>query len=452
MKTRNYKEHNYFDNWTRRGFLKKTGAFIGAGMLQPVLSLIGEGKSIAAAYPDEVLSIEKYTKGRIKPGMIISKENAELIKDIAPEGLIVELQRGAQIKIAETTTRPEAKVPRFWLEATLRNKGQAVLDSKGQLWHKSGGPWIGGFPFPEPKTALEAIWSYSFSPRRYDNLRVVYTQNHVDTNGTLVRHDSGLFGQIQSVGRLVLDPKPVVPKYKDELHRVILTLNEPFDSYGLGILTTVHYDGSILPDTDLYIPSLRRTRRVPSSQRFEPVSPYSVSYATDFDIQGDPVLTWSWSLAGRKPMLGPSPTNLGARAKSATREDFVFPNFPDKVPRTTWELRPDMILLDGVPHLPGANYSKKRVYIDAIYLITELADIWDMAGKLWKFSFFIWGDTGVADTPDLTGIVFADLQRDFHSNVSFHNKVGDYTFLVNSPEIETDNWATPSAMLRRARH
>ncbi len=452
MKERKYEELNYFAHWTRRGFLKRTGAWMGAGLLQPVLSLIGEGKSIAAAYPEEVLSIEKYTKGRVKPGMVISKDNVDLIKDIAPEGLILELQRGAQIKIAETTTRPEAKVPRFWLEATLRNKGQAVLDSKGQLWHKSGGPWIGGFPFPEPKTALEAIWDYSFSPRRYDNLRVVYTENHIDTNGTLVRHDSGLFGQIQSVGRLVVDPKPVVPKYKDELHRVILSLNEPFDSYGLGILTTVHYDASRLPDTDLYIPALRRTRRVPSTQRFEPASPYSVSYATDFDIQGDPVLTWSWNLAGRKPMLGPSPTNLGARAKGATKEDFVFPDFPDKFPRSTWELRPEMILLDGVPHLPGANYSRKRVYIDAIYLITELADIWDMAGKLWKFLFFIWGDTGVSDTPDLTGIVFADLQRDFHSNVSFHNRIGDYTFLVNSPELETDNWATPSAMLRRARH
>ena len=452
MKERKYEELNYFAHWTRRGFLKRTGAWMGAGLLQPVLSLIGEGKSIAAAYPEEVLSIEKYTKGRVKPGMVISKDNVDLIKDIAPEGLILELQRGAQIKIAETTTRPEAKVPRFWLEATLRNKGQAVLDSKGQLWHKSGGPWIGGFPFPEPKTALEAIWDYSFSPRRYDNLRVVYTENHIDTNGTLVRHDSGLFGQIQSVGRLVVDPKPVVPKYKDELHRVILSLNEPFDSYGLGILTTVHYDASRLPDTDLYIPALRRTRRVPSTQRFEPASPYSVSYATDFDIQGDPVLTWSWNLAGRKPMLGPSPTNLGARAKGATKEDFVFPDFPDKFPRSTWELRPEMILLDGVPHLPGANYSRKRVYIDAIYLITELADIWDMAGKLWKFLFFIWGDTGVSDTPDLTGIVFADLQRDFHSNVNFHNRIGDYTFLVNSPELETDNWATPSAMLRRARH
>ena len=143
MKKREYKEFDYFDHWSRRDFLKKAGAFAGAGLLQPVLSLIGSGKSIAAAYPDEVLSIEKYTKGRVKVGMVISKDNSELIKDIAPEGLIVELQRGAQIKIGETTTRADAKEPKFWLDATLRNKGQAVLDKKGQLYHKSGGPWIG---------------------------------------------------------------------------------------------------------------------------------------------------------------------------------------------------------------------------------------------------------------------------------------------------------------------
>ena len=229
MKDRNYKEHNYFDYWTRRGFLKRTGAWVGAGLLQPVLSLIDAGKTVEAAYPEEVLSIEKYTKGRVKPGMIISKGNVELIKDIAPEGLVVELQRGAQIKIAETTTRPEAKQPRFWLEATLRNKGQAVLDQKGQLWHKSGGPWIGGAPFPEPQTALEAIWSYKFNPRRYDNVRVISTTAHVDTNGTLVRQDEAIFMQIQTMGRLVLDPKPIVPQYKEELHRVLLSLHKPFD-------------------------------------------------------------------------------------------------------------------------------------------------------------------------------------------------------------------------------
>ncbi len=456
MNKRNYEDLNYFNYWTRRGFLKRAGAFLGAGLLQPVISLIGSGKSIAAAYPDEVLSIEKYTKGKIKPGMVISKDNYQLVKDIAPEGLLVELQRGAEIKIGETTMKAEATQPKFWIEATLRNKGQAILDKNGQLWHKGGEPWIGGCPFAEPSTALEAMWNYTFSPRRYDNLITASRPTHIDTNGTVVRQDEALFMQIQTVGRLVVDPKPIDPKYKDELHRNLLSVTKPFDSYGLGVASTVYYDGSRLPETDLYIPTLRRTRRVPSTQRFEPATPYNVAYTTDFDIQADPVLTWSWTLAGRKPMLGPSPINLGARAKGATKQDFVFPDFPDKFPRSTWELRPEMLLLDGVPHLPGANYSKKRVYYDAIYSITEQADIWDLPGKLWKYLVFIWGDTGVSDNaggtaPDLTGIVFADLQRDFHSNVSFHNKLGDAVFKVNSPDLTVDAWATPSAMLRRAR-
>jgi hypothetical protein len=155
-------------------------------------------------------------------------------------------------------------------------------------------------------------------------------------------------------------------------------------------------------------------------------------------------------------MLGPSPSNLGARAKGAKREEFVFPDFPDKFPRSTFELRPEMLLIDGVPHLPGANYSKKRVYYDPIYQIVQQADIWDQGGKLWKYLLFIWGDTGVSDNaggtaPDLTGIIFADLQRDFNSIVSFYNKLGDAVFKVNSPDLTVDAWATPAAMLRRAR-
>lgn len=53
---------------------------------------------------------------------------------------------------------------------------------------------------------------------------------------------------------------------------------------------------------------------------------------------------------------------------------------------------------------------------------------------------------------DLTSLIFADLQRDFHSNVNFYNKLGDTEFKVNSQDLTTDEWATPSAMMRRARH
>jgi hypothetical protein len=455
MKSREYEDLKYFDHWSRRNFLKKAGAFAGAGLLQPVLSLIGSGKSIAAAYPDEVLSIEKYTKGKVKPGMIISKENAELIKDISPEGLIVELQRGGQIKIAETDVRPEAINPKYWIAATLRNKGQAMLDKKGQLWHKDGRPWIGGTPFPEPQDGLEAIWNFKFNPRRFDDLRRISQIVTLDSGGTVVRRDGGIYMQIQTVGRLVVDPKPVLPNYKDELHRTLLSLTAPFDVYGLAVGSTIYYDAAKLPDTDLYIPTLRRTRRVPSTQRFEPASPYATYYTTDLDIQNDPVLTWSWKLAGRKPMLAPSTSNVGARAKKFTKDDFIFPPSDEKFPRSTWELRPEMLLVDGVPHIQGANYSRKRVYIDGIHQSAQLTDIWDMAGKLWKFFVFITGDTGVSDNaggsaPDLTGIVFADLQRDQHSNVNFFNKVGDIDFKVNAG-LTIEDWITPSAMLRRAR-
>ena len=87
--------------WTRRHFLKTAGVFTGAGLLQPVLPLIGAGKNIEAAYPEEVLSIEKYTKGLVKPGMVISKDNAELVREFTSPGLYEELKRGLEIKIAE---------------------------------------------------------------------------------------------------------------------------------------------------------------------------------------------------------------------------------------------------------------------------------------------------------------------------------------------------------------
>ncbi len=95
------------------------------------------------------------------------------------------------------------------------------------------------------------------------------------------------------------------------------------------------------------------------------------------------------------------------------------------------------------------------MYIDGIYHRAQVADIWDAAGKLWKFFVFFTGDTGVPDNAggkamDLTGLIFADLQRDYHCNVSVYNKVGDIDFKVNA-NLTIEDWITQSAMLRRAR-
>ncbi|MBI4528599.1 MAG: DUF1329 domain-containing protein [Deltaproteobacteria bacterium] len=447
-----YKELNYWQYWTRRNFLKAAGAWAGAGMLQPVLSLIGAGKSIAAAYPDEVLSIEKYTKGRVKPGMVISKDNAGLIKDLVPEGLYVELTRGREIRIAETTLQPDMFVPDYWIEATLRNKGRAVIDKKGQLWTKDGMPWIGGDPFPEAQSGLEAMWNHIFSYNRYDSLRIIVNERNIDSDGTLVRDYEAVYSFVATVGRVVEDPKPYLPLYKGELYRVSLGFFKPFDVYGLTVLSVLPYDAAKLPETILYIPTLRRTRRVPSTQRFEPVAPYATQYASDLNVHNDPLLTWSWQLVGRKPMLYPAPVNTGLFAEGATERDFVFPYTDKKFPRTTWELRPEVLLVDGVPHIEGAPYSKRRMYVDAIAHRAECADMWDKQGKIWKWSYIpflpFWPDGKKGRKQWLwVGLTFADVQRDYRTNIWILPRK-DQKFNAG---LKVEDYFSDSALLRLGR-
>src|ERR1041385_9461197 len=88
------------------------------------------------------------------------------------------------------------------------------------------------------------MWNYTFSPRRYDNLITASKPTHIDSNGSVVREDEAFFMKIQTVGPLVVDPKPVDNKYKEELHRNLLSVSKPFDSYGLAVASTVYYDRS----------------------------------------------------------------------------------------------------------------------------------------------------------------------------------------------------------------
>ena len=106
---------------------------------------------------------------------------------------------------------PDAIVPPYWVELTLRNRGKAVLDGKGQLWSPDGQPWIGGDPFPQPQNGLEAMWNHTWNITRYDDVREVALEKNIDSNGALVREGTGFLVDVQSVGRTVKEPKPVLP-------------------------------------------------------------------------------------------------------------------------------------------------------------------------------------------------------------------------------------------------
>src|SRR5438552_15244174 len=85
----------------------------------------------------------------------------------------------------------------------------------------------GGAPFPEPKSGLEAIWNYTFDPVRFDDFYLLGIEYYVDTNGNVVRYNLTHYIHIQASGRLVVEPKPFLPDYKDELYRTVLAFENP---------------------------------------------------------------------------------------------------------------------------------------------------------------------------------------------------------------------------------
>ena len=125
----------YDFNYSRRAFLDKmaTGA-MAAGVLSPLWPLIARAGDITKAYPEELLSIEAYTKGKIKTGDLITADNVEHVKDLLdPVAYVHVSQMGRQIRIVKTTTDATRLFPRKYLEATLRNQGKARLDADGNV-------------------------------------------------------------------------------------------------------------------------------------------------------------------------------------------------------------------------------------------------------------------------------------------------------------------------------
>ena len=59
----------YDHNYSRRHFLETVSkGAVGAGVLAPLWPLISNAQDITKAYPDELLSIEGYTKGKVSTG------------------------------------------------------------------------------------------------------------------------------------------------------------------------------------------------------------------------------------------------------------------------------------------------------------------------------------------------------------------------------------------------
>jgi len=384
--------------YTRRTFLANTAkGLLRAGVFGSAWSTFLRTGSVAAAYPDELNSIEDYSRGRLKAGDTLTRDNVEAVKDLLDPVRYKQItEMGRRLTLATTTGDLLKLNPPEYIEATLRNRGKAMFDAKGNVVTRDGKPWIGGNPFPEPKSAIEVFAAHTLSWGRHDSSFYPCQEYDLDEAGNVLYQYATCWAEVATIGRNVLDPKPYLTGHEDKVRYQSIFFVEPGDMKGVAYLNIWPYDQSQFPELYGYLPSFKRVRRFPTNQRFEPLNPGSELYLSDAWAAGDPFLTWgNYRIVQRGPYL----------AAVSGGWNSTHPNWQHKThggPKgthfwdTTVELVPEVIVVEAEPTMyPRAPVSKKRVWFDARTLLPLAMVSYDRRGQPFRHfdgSFSVYDD------------------------------------------------------------
>ena len=198
--------------------------------------------------------------------------------------------------------------PPYFLDATLRNQGQAVFDDVGNVYTQGGKPWIGGIPFPDAQTAEEAIANITLSWGRHDKSIYAIPGVVVNAKGSPQYEYDWIWAEQQCAGLVHPDaPGPYLPGSEDLARIQVIWFTYTPEVRGSAWLSHWKYDQREVPDLWGYLPSMKRVRRFPSNQRFEPYMAGMNLYLSDAWASGDPMLTWgNYKIIHRGPFLGSS--------------------------------------------------------------------------------------------------------------------------------------------------
>lgn len=358
----------YDRDYSRRRFLASVArGAAAAGVLMPLWDAIAQTGDIKRAYPDELLSIEAYTKGRIKAGDEISADNVESVKALLEPIKYAQIaQMGRRLRIAPTTTDIMRLSPWEYLEASLRNRGQARFDARGNVVTAGGQPWIGGNPFPDATTGLELFASLTLSWGRHDASMYAIKEYDVGPDGEVDFNYELGWAELSPVGRVSMEPRPYWPGKEDKLRYQSVFFLKPDAVNGTSFLNIWPYDQHSFPDLYGYLKEFKRIRQFPTDQRFEPLIAGSTLYLSDAWAAGDPLHTWgNYRIVDRGPLLAavsggwwPAHPNW----EHTTHGGPKGRTFWD----TTVELVPETIVVEAEPvKFPRAPVSRKRVWFDA---------------------------------------------------------------------------------------
>ena len=335
------------------------------------------------------IDLEKLTELSPPVGTKITSENVDDYSDIIDSVLIEQIKRGdVELEVGEPfSLEPHAA----YIAATNKDGGQTKLGAEvGELLD-----YVAGRPFPDepslddPRMGEKMAWNMRYAyggdngaiPEMYWYYRDMKQEK-------LERILEFSASKMNFMHRVVMDPTPNTEDNSYKLQSAIhLEAYEPPDVSGTAILLFFSDDDHEVEQGWMYVPLLRRVRRVATQQKTDSFLGSDIMIE-DFLGYSGRIKDMTWSYLGETYILLPvyRHDEMELTDKKVRKYDYHLIDFhgrADCYPKITWQLRRAHIV-EAQPLRESHPISKRRFYVDAQTNVVPLGLIYDKAGELWK--------------------------------------------------------------------
>jgi hypothetical protein len=275
--------------------------------------------------------------------------------------------------------------------ATQQFAGQARIGPESSLEN-----YTAGQPFlmdeidcqGDPQAGAKIIWNFD---RRWagDGSKSSYYYSYWDRGEELPLYYEGTSKTIQLSQRV--EPQYLEANdgdiFRGEKRKSAfgVEVTAPFDARGI-MLMTYRYKDSEKPlaqakndDTWVYVPTLRRVRRISSAQRTDAVSGTDFTFDDLASFSGV-VPQYTWECEGEMDILAPMNSIVKAYPYSP---DHNFGPYGLSYADDRWEMR-KAVKIRLTPNNPDHPYHHKDIYLDKQTLEPLYSFAYDMKEELWK--------------------------------------------------------------------
>ena len=279
-----------------------------------------------------------------------------------------------------------------YVSTTQEHAGQTTLGNEPGvlLGYQGGRPFPGELSVDDPRAGEKLIWNMRYAyagdggviPEMYWQYRDMRAQS-------IERELEFEAASMRFMYRHVVEPIPEIDDNTYQVYNAItLTALEPGDVANTKLLIFYNSDDTAEEQGWMYVPLLRRVRRVATTMRTDSFLGSDIMIEDFLGYTGR-IMDMDWSYGGERQILLPMYRHdqIPHADRKTRRYNYQFVDFHGHsgcFPNVTWQVR-KVHILEGTPKRSDHPLSKRFFYIDAQTMFPVFGKVYDRAGVLWKF-------------------------------------------------------------------